>query len=466
MLGYYFTTFGDIYSGYEFHEHQFPNHKIIIQGTKLKEYKNLPRDEKNLERIKEFGWAIHKNTLINELLENEFRLPPQKEIEEKTWNGEFQRKHMFIFGAGASANCAYGGSRMDFDLDASKPPLGPELFHYRFCNIYENYKGVKQSLINLQETEIDVELLFEQEWNDVQENGNPTIMSRHINIQFYLQDIISKISNHVIAQYYRKNLYALFSEKLQRIYNQNKQNQFAFVSFNYDTILEHFLQEYFFSDTKLKSHADYIHINNFPFCFFKPHGSWNWGWKFPKDIWSMITNHSSVADWLFRKQKNFHDIYVSLLGRNSYNMIDWSGWGMECGIHKHDLGKFTIDKSKMSILEFPEIGSYFPALLLPYRDKDEFTMPPTHYYTMSHYLSEVETLTIIGWKGNEAAFNRLLINRAHRLKKIIIADPNPKLVEDNLKDIISKKGLEIIHYKNFEDYVLNGIDKELKIETC
>ena len=66
-------------------------------------------------------------------------------------------------------------------------------------------------------------------------------------------------------------------------------------------------------------------------------------------------------------------------------------------------------------------------MLLPYRDKDEFTMPTQHFNYMTDYFNSMETLVIICWKGNEEAFNRQLFQKANRIKKVIIADPNPDL---------------------------------------
>ena len=144
------------------------------------------------------------------------------------------------------------------------------------------------------------------------------------------------------------------------------------------------------------------------------------------------------------------------------NMIDWSTWGLEASLNKHHLGKYTIDKSQLKIIRNGNLNNYFPALLLPYRDKDEFTMPLRHFYNMENYFPYVETLIIIGWKGNEDAFNRLLFHHANKLNKVVIADPYPDIVEQNLKPLLSRSNIEKIIYKNFEDFVENGIEKEIQ----
>jgi hypothetical protein len=149
-----------------------------------------------------------------------------------------------------------------------------------------------------------------------------------------------------------------------------------------------------------------------------------------------------------------------LLG-DPVSMIDWGSWGYEASINKYDLGKNTIDRSQIKLIGNDDLNNYYPALLLPYRDKDEFTMPLRHFFNMQHYLQCVETLVIIGWKGNEDSFNSQLIQQTSQVKKVVIADPQPDVVKHNLKELFLRAHIETIVYKDFEDFVMNGVDKEL-----
>ncbi|NMC99468.1 MAG: hypothetical protein GYA62_07095 [Bacteroidales bacterium] len=460
-LQYFYTKYGDVYAGWKFEEMNFPDYTIVIQGTKLKDYRELKHAEKTLEKISEYGWVL-ANEVIELIIDSDKVNPSKKNHQSDTWYGDYDRKVMFVFGAGASANCVYGNEKTDFEKDPLRPPLGPTLFDKKFVDYYRRYKGVKQSLHFLQDENPDVEELFEREWKNIHNENNQAVLSRHINIQYYLQEILKDITKRVTDEYFAKNLYAKLTNKLQKIYSASVKNiygrqsfkKFAFVSFNQDTILETFIEEQF--KTSLTTLDDYVNVNDSPFCIFKPHGSWNWGWKFP-DISKFNGN---TADWLFDNNMNFFQLYYNLLG-DHINMIDWSTWGIEASLHKHNLGKFTIDKSQLKIIGNDNFNNYFPALLLPYRDKDEFIMPLRHFYNMEIYLTYVETLVIIGWKGNEDAFNRLLFQKADRINKVIIADPNPDLVEKNLDPILSRPGVTKTIYKNFEDFVENGIDKEI-----
>ncbi len=142
-------------------------------------------------------------------------------------------------------------------------------------------------------------------------------------------------------------------------------------------------------------------------------------------------------------------------------MVDWLSYGLEMTHHEHGIGKYTIDKSKIQIQTNKHDTDYYPAILLPYKDKDEFTMPPRHYHSLKSCFGYVETLIVIGWKGNEALFNKLLVADANRIKKVVIVDPQPEAVEAQLNTLLSRPGVIKKNYATFEEFVLSGLENEL-----
>lgn len=457
---YYFTSYGDVYAGWEYPDTRFPDYRIVIQGTKRADYSQLPQQKRTLENISEYGWAL-PNRLVERVLDsNEFTPPETSYFSSDNWSNDRDRKVMFIIGAGASANCVYGHDREEFKNDKLRPPLGQTLFEKRFKDYYARYKGVNQILPHLQDVNSNIEDLFEQEWKNILNSGDQSVLPRHINIQYYLQEVLRDVSKKVLDSYHTTNLYKKLASKLQRIYvanvrtsyRRNFSKNFAFVSFNQDSILDTILSEQF--NQPLNSMDDYVNVNENAFCLFKPHGSWNWGWKFP----SVEVFQGKTSDWLFNNSTNNFQIYYQLLG-NYVAMIDWKNtFGTEYSIHRNSLGKFTINKSLIEIIKEEDLSNHYPALLLPYRDKDEFIMPLRHFYNMQFYFSYIETLVIIGWKGNEESFNRQLIEREERIKKIIIADPQYEIVIENLRNLITKRNIQVITYSDFEDFVNNGIE--------
>lgn len=461
-MKYYFTTYGDIYAGLE-DGNSIKDHKVIVQGTKWRDYINLKREERTREKLKEYGWVVRKDAIVKEIDINEIQIPIPP-LEPYWGRNKYDQKYMFIIGAGASANCVFGKDKTAFEKDTYRPPLGNELFSPRFQNHYSKYPGVRQSLNYLQDANANIEELLENDWNDIQESNNHNVMSRHINIQFYLQEVFKTVSVHTVNEYYSLNLFAKLSDRLQRIHRKNKNRHFAFVSFNQDTILEEFLCRYFFNtEMALMQVDDYIEEQNSPLRIFKPHGSWNWGWKFPVDkLVKIKEGYGNLSDGLFKRNINFHQIYFELLG-NHLEMPGWGGWGDETWLNQHGNGRITIDKSRLSTLKQDRIDEYYPAMLLPYRDKDEFTMPTAHFNKLQAYLNHVETLIIIGWKGNENVFNRVLLEQANKIRRVIIVDINPSDVEKHLQPLLSRNSVEkIVYDKGFEDFIVKGLEKELQ----
>lgn len=437
---YVFTSFGEVYAGFEFEVADMPGYSVIVQNDHLREYNELSDSQRIAERLCQLGSIISQATIVKREPYGSFIKPKHKD--NGVWFDDSIRKEMFIFGAGASANCITGESRTEFLSSPFRPPLGNDLFARRFKDIQREYDGVKQSIADLQQG--NVEEFLEEEWRSVAA-GNTVVMSRHMNIQYYLQNILRQVSDFVCEEHFDANLYSMLLRKLQLLNGENPKRRFGFVSFNQDTILEHFIELHF--RTKVLVMEDYIDVNSKPFAVFKPHGSWNWGWKYPRE-------YANVSAQLFTKNVNFYQLYFQLLGTPA-QMIDWNSYGVERLNHDHGIGKFTIDKSLLQIIKGGNTNQYYPGLLLPYRDKDEFTFPLKHYHCLSSYLGYVETLYIVGWKGNERAFVKLLQDKTHHLKRVVIADPDPGLVESNLSKIKDRRDISIEYYSGFEDFVKN-----------
>ncbi len=450
MINYYVTSFGVVFAGFEFIEIGFDEYKIIVPADKLAEYKQLQGTEKTIDKIKTLAWVFPASCLVK-VLSGDQVPSTKKQHTPFWWEGELDRTTMFIIGAGASANCVIGPERNDFEKDVLRPPLGNGLFKSSFKPFYQKYDGVKLSLFDLQKESVNVEEFLEVEWQEVEQCGNELIMNKHINIQFYIQEVLSKVSKMIVTEYFESNLFAKLADHLQKLYARDKSKRFAFVSFNQDTILEDFLFRHF--QKPLQKMDDYVDVNKNPFSIFKPHGSWNWGWPFTDRV-------NNRQQQVYADAPTLYKLYFEALG-DLHSMIDWTGWGRELSLDNHRKGRLTVNKNKITSFSHQEIGQFYPAILLPYREKDEFTMPSKHFERLETYLNNVKTLIIIGWKGNERMFNKLIQDQAHQIKKIVIVDPNPHAIETNLKDILSKQGVSTVYYKGFDDFISRGLELEL-----
>lgn len=376
-------------------------------------------------------------------------------------NGYQVHKRMFVFGAGASSFCLLGENKNALEKSLLRPPLGYEIFDDRFEDIFQNYEGAKLSIPLFLTKEKDIELCLEDEWRKLRKTYNPSITTRHINLQFYLRDLFRRVSDEVVGKYYRNNLYSLFANKLQTYLASVPEERIALVSFNYDTILDQFIEKIFHSPFRQMS--DYIDRNNRPVFLFKPHGSCNWGWRVNNKQHLNVPNRN-LCDSLYTKHTELHEIYYKVLGSMD-EMVHTQAWGPEKNNDKHFRGKYTVNKNRIEVIDNNLGTEYFPALLMPYRDKDEFVMHYDHQHTFDRFAGDMEELYLIGWKGNEDLFNRKLQHHHTHLKKIVIVNPmekKEKVVSKNLvknfKDLNSGRyTIEVID--TFEKFVVEEMAK-------
>jgi len=196
---------------------------------------------------------------------------------------------------------------------------------------------------------------------------------------------------------------------------------------------------------------DYFDWDSRNMVLFKPHGSANWGWKF-KNGNLVNNNRFEIINQLFKRKIEPWEIYYKLLGDIS-ETVESSSWGLA--------GKYSLNKNLIKIISREEDphSLYHPALLLPYRDKDEFVMPYQMQHAMTSCFNQISELFLIGWKGNEDQFNQKLKNNANSLRKITIVNPHAAEVKSNLE----KAGFDLSQYdmkeiKTFENFVLSHLE--------
>ena len=449
--GYFITYLGDIYFGCIWEFSHFPESLFIVQPSSRKEIIELQSKGASvtLDEIKNLCWEIKDISMIKQVYHGNGDLGNKVQEPDLTRHGDQQWKKMFVFGAGASAFSVHSDEIENFRKAAFSPPIGNELFSKKFRALIKKYKGVELSLSSLKSFGNDVEGFFEDEWKNLLESHNPAIAKRHINIIFYLRELFLKISKQSTDDFYDCSLFSTFADRIQKHLSKNTQEKVACVSFNYDTILDYYLSNFF--NRPFNSMFDYVNFNKNPFLLFKPHGSSNWGWKFRNEI---INSGTNIPNSLFENETTFADLFYNLLGTPK-EMVYQNSWGHETELNNSKAGKFSANKNKIEIVHEDD-EKYFPALLIPYKDKDEFVMPYYHYTLLKWYVNQMEDLYLIGWKGNEVAFNTLLSKQAQRLKKITIVNPNPKEVEEHLSKQMDLTKYSISYYDDFESFLKSG----------
>jgi len=453
---YFITYHGDIYQGYLTECPNYENGFFIISKNEAIEFQELKNEERTPERYRQLGWEIQDRNIIKHIEPDDGATSFGSNINFKPLkynNQDF--KKMFVFGAAASSFCVFGDRTKQFRESALNPPTGFEIFDEKYDKYCRKYPGVIQSISGFEAKQKDIEACMEEEWQQFKGSYNPRVVNRHVNIQYYMRELFQDISTFVKNEQWRNNLYSLFTDRIQKYVNKNSNERIGIVSFNYDTILERFIEDIF--GLGFNSMNDYIDWDARNVMVFKPHGSCNWGWRFRNNQQNGV-NQKITVGYLFEKQIEPYEIYYNLLGDPSITVAT-NSWGLEKGLNKSNLGRFTINKSLLEIIPPNLNDDFFPALLLPYRDKDEFVMPYDHYEAMRHFFGEMEELYLIGWKGNEELFNRQIGQHAHKLKKIVVANPN---ADEVLRNLTNQSGLDIKNcevetVKYFEEFVLESI---------
>jgi hypothetical protein len=444
-FGRYITYWGDIYSGTLWECPGYKDGFFIVPSYHLREIMELKEGDTTPEKYRELGWEVNDHRVIvgkyitSELHPQEFNKSHGPAISKL--GQEF--KDMFVFGAGASAFCCFGDHKERYENDQWRSPLGFDIFNERYEELCTHFEGVKLAIPEFELKNNTIEECLESDWNKYSRSYFPELTYRHINIQFYLQKLFQQISKHIIEKYYRKNLYLLLIEQIKS--KTLKQDNYTpiIVNFNYDTILDHFIDKSLqYTTTKI---YDYIDWQNRSIVHFKPHGSCNWGWKFPKEAIAKFGNNLPAA--LYAKKVTPAQLYYKIMGKYR-SMVNEYSYGFEKG--KRPVGKHSLDKQQIQILNDEPA---YPALLLPFKEKDEFVMPYNHQTALGFVMHDVERLFLIGWKGSEQLFLEQL-EKANQIKEVIVVNPEFEIVKSNLEKHIKAK-CTWTHVNNFEEFIKN-----------
>jgi len=423
--GYLFMDHGEIHNGLIVTFDEFKDRAFVVERQNTQKLLALkePGANPSLKDITALAWEIWDFDKVLDQFLGSQDIGNRDPNPDMTRYGQHEWNKMFVFGAGASANSVFDSDSAAFRESTFCPPIGNQLFGKKFQSYIKKFPGVERSLASLKRYGNQVEAFFEGEWDGIVKRYSPEIISRHISIAFYLKELFNKISEETIENYFDCSIYAAFCDHIQKSLKNRPNEKVAFVSFNYDTLLDHSVSQFF--DQSFNEMEDYVRFNEKPFMLFKPHGSCNWGWKFKEEF--LNENIADIPKYLFENNVSFAQVYFNLLGN-----IDHTVWHNSWGYIKSTSQRrsYSINKNIIKVIHSdPE--DYFPALLIPYQNKDEFVMPYYHRDTMKEFIRRMEDLYLIGWKGNEAAFNDLL-KRADHLKRIVIVNPYPEEVKKNL----------------------------------
>jgi hypothetical protein len=223
------------------------------------------------------------------------------------------------------------------------------------------------------------------------------------------------------------------------------------VTFNYDTIFEDSLSKIL--DCPFNTIDDYlvrakegdgVHLNDI--MVFKPHGSSNWIQK--------LNDGGIVANTPSRESKDIANRFYDLRTDYASLFLAIEPSARNSDLNLKEIVPFSVNTFQI-LYTSKTLFEYYPMLLVPFKKKDESLMPLSHQNHFTHQLRDVEEILIIGWKGTEDHFNKILGQKLSQKKiKISYVSPHTKTVQNELS-----KYLPLAEFKHhacgFSEFIEN-----------
>ncbi len=85
-------------------------------------------------------------------------------------------------------------------------------------------------------------------------------------------------------------------------------------------------------------------------------------------------------------------------------MVYQGSWGINKSMDKRGIGKQEVNRGKLQVFPSGTTKPYFPALLVPLKEKDEFLMPYWHDHHLRYAFQEAEVAYLIGGKEEKTLY--------------------------------------------------------------
>jgi hypothetical protein len=352
---------------------------------------------------------------------------------------------MVVFGAGASYDSSVDQetSAVDGyvipggDVFKFRPPLADQLFELRniFGTVAQMIPKCQLILNQLRRRLPDVSV--EQELEKLREESlnYPEGQRQLLSIQFYLQWIIGQCQSEWNQKIHTHTTY---KPLLGQINRQLRAEPACLVTFNYDTLLE----EAFISlGKRFESLNDYISRNDYKII--KPHGSVNWARELTTPREADKLDHLQMANDLIEQAD-------TLQASDRYHLIP-----NDDRVHN---GQWIV--SHMQIPGKRGYQAVLPAIAIPVEKKNRFVCPEEHIKAVEECISKTDKLLIIGWKGAEEDFVKLLAQGLRKgIPKMLVSRSGESAVKIRDRLIVSGVGTTgewICAGKGFAEEIRSG----------
>lgn len=311
---------------------------------------------------------------------------------------------MVIFGAGASYDSSPDfpppqpqGSQSNFDLppappnprEAWRPPLTDNLFldpNNEFGAIvltYPKLRGILPFLRRPQSgrtVEQQIERYLDEASNDQER------IRQLFSVRYYLNDLFRLVSDGWLRHTNRVTNYAALIDQIR--YLKTASEPVCLVSFNYDLLVDHAINPSGVIPQPLDHHFE----ANPMFKLFKPHGSVGWA-RFVAGPKGTVCREVGGYD---AEQMRLPRLAPEQLIEQAPNLQLSDQYVSANATDPAQMFKFT--------------QPILPAIAIPVQTKteDTFEWPDNHRKYLEELLPHVTKILIIGWRGKEAHFLKLL----------------------------------------------------------
>lgn len=357
-------------------------------------------------------------------------LKPLQDGESQVTVTDYDETILVVLGAGAS---------YDFN-DYLKPgglklPLTHQIFsdeHSTILDRYASASNLANSLIEVQ----DLELFFQRKWNMLTRSHNLELMRKLISAQYFMQELFWQYS--ICGDFVKPNFYAaLIEQMMDYVALRNRRVKFLVVNFNYDTLFEDQLQKlkgYQFNDI-----SDYDDPER-DILVFKLHGSSNWcRYKTQSNKYLHPVTSAEISNTIELTLVDLSDLLSQYEPRIEV-MTEQRGHFIQ---NARNNGQIELLRKMKGLVqrdmkfELITKTDFFPHMLIPYKDKDEFLIPKSQGSRLETMLDKCKRMYAIGWKGNEKKFIELLENRELRVSWITGRNGHREILEGEAKRLIN-----------------------------
>ena len=334
---------------------------------------------------------------------------------------------LVIIGAGASYDSAISRPilpNVHGDLPmSSRPPLANGLFQERnvFFTAAHNHPHFQPLVHRLRPSEKrSIEAVLEEIANEADTYSKRK--AQLLSIRYYIKHAIGSCVGKWLEEVDGSTNYRVLLDLIQQFTNDN--DRILLATFNYDNLVEKALQhELGYGFDRIDDYA----ASSRRFPLFKLHGSTDW---------ARYVQHNRVP-------------YPEMI-KNAERLVPTD----------------IILKEDEAIEDTVHGWGFIPAIAIPMQTKQDFECPPQHLQQFAAYLPKVKKILMIGWRGLEDHFIKILNHHLIRVQSmLVVSKDDTNEIAERFPHRLANRAVEIMKVETFDKGFSEFIDSPAVIRS-